>query len=879
MIELRPYQEDSVTAIFDYFTTHHGNPLVVLPTGAGKSLVLGEFLRRACVLYPETRALVVSHVKELLAQDAAAILRLWPEAPVTLYSAGLNAKDLSGQVVVAGIQSIYRRAYEVQQCDLVLIDEAHLVTGQETGMYRRFLKDLRTINPHLKVVGLTATAFRTDTGLLHRGKDRLFTDVCHEVGLGYLIEEGYLAPLRCKRTDTTLSVQGVHIRGGDYVQSELAAAVDRAELNEAIVAELVDKAGSRGSWLLFCVNIEHANHIATLVKSYGISCATVFGDTPSAERARVIGDFKRGDIRCIVNVGVLTTGFDAPGVDLIGFLRPTKSKGLYVQMCLDGETEILARDGWRKAGEVGAGDEVAGFDLASEAVRWQPVLATVDRALAPGETMVGVQAPHLDFRVTDGHDMVLACRSSRIARSDTPRWRLEKASDAMRRRDQVSLPVAGLLDAPGLPLTDYEIAFLGWFLSDGTLSRANNAIAIAQQDGSPQHEHIVATLQGCGFRYGTTRTQRGNGYADLIRYRVSFGDARVPNGTGARGWNRLTAWIAPGKTITQAYDDISREQLIVLLDALNRGDGSKRRNLAWTPRTMAITCGLNRDMADRLQALCVTRGVRCNLTNTDPSNWMLRVCPDKRRAVIRGLRSDDANGNAKLIERATVHGERVWCVTTPMGTIVTRRNGKVVITGNCGRGTRLAEGKDECLVLDFAGNVFEHGPVDLVRGSVKGEQQGDGEETTAPVKECPKCHELCAAGCRRCPACGEEFPPPVLKLAKKAIQSAILARELKDEWLAVTGVQYFAHHKDGSPTSMRVEYRCGLVTHREWVCLEHSGYPRQKAVQWWGRRDPKAPAPATVDQALALSGELPVPAAIIVKPQGKYFEISQVRFA
>ncbi len=332
MIELRQYQKDAINALYDYFSANDGNPLVVMPTGTGKSVVIANFLREAIEGWSDTRVLVLTHVKELIQQNFSALIRMWPTAPAGIYSAGLNKRDIHAQILFAGIQSIHKRAYNVQRCDLVLIDEAHLLGRADTGMYRAFLKDLRQINPTLKIIGFTATPYRMDSGLLHEGDGRLFTHIAYDVPILRMIEKGYLAPVVAKATATKLDVSGVGTRGGEFIPGQLESAVDTDPLNAAAVQEIVAKGHDRGSWLIFCSGTSHATHIRDVIRSHGITCESVLGDTPSVQRDRYLVGFKNGTIRALTNANVLTTGFDAPGTDLIALLRPTKSVGLYVQM-------------------------------------------------------------------------------------------------------------------------------------------------------------------------------------------------------------------------------------------------------------------------------------------------------------------------------------------------------------------------------------------------------------------------------------------------------------------------------------------------------------------------------------------------------------------
>ena len=332
MLTLRPYQQDAIEAIYGYFAKSSGNPLVVVPTAGGKSAILAAFVEGVLKTWSDQRILIVTHVRELIAQNYAEMMGLWPEAPAGIYSAGLGRREASAQILFAGIQSVHRRADEIGRCDLLLVDEAHLIPKSSTTVYRRFLDAMTTLNPKVKVIGFTATPFRLDSGMLHEGEDALFSDIAFEVSVRDLIDQGYLSPLISKQTKTRLIVDGVGTRGGDFIAKELQAAVDQTAITEAAISEVIEYGKDRRSWLAFCSGVEHARHVAEECRLRGISCETIFGETRKDERDRIIAAFKQGEIRALASMGVLTTGFNAPAVDLIAMLRPTKSAGLYVQM-------------------------------------------------------------------------------------------------------------------------------------------------------------------------------------------------------------------------------------------------------------------------------------------------------------------------------------------------------------------------------------------------------------------------------------------------------------------------------------------------------------------------------------------------------------------
>lgn len=330
-VDLRYYQRAAVDAIYTYFATHSGNPLIVLPTGAGKSLTMAAFIREALEKYPSTRIMLLTHVKELIEQDAMAILRYWPQAPVGIWSASVGSKQRA-QITVAGIQSVHNLPATFGGTDLVVVDEAHLVPRNSDTMYGRFLEGLRRYNPNMKVIGLTATEYRQDSGLLIEGESRVFTDVAYTADVGVLIREGYLCPLVSKNGATKADLTGVRTSGGDFVAKQLQAAMDKSHLIDGALDEVAELAADRRHILGFTAGVEHAAHCVDACRRRGWSADFVDGSMGKVEREGKIAAFKAGRIRFLFNAMLLTTGFDAPMVDCLLLLRPTKSTGLYVQI-------------------------------------------------------------------------------------------------------------------------------------------------------------------------------------------------------------------------------------------------------------------------------------------------------------------------------------------------------------------------------------------------------------------------------------------------------------------------------------------------------------------------------------------------------------------
>lgn len=330
----RDYQTEAVQAIWAYFGRAIGNPLVAMPTGTGKSIVIADFLKSVYKTYPNQKILVITHVKELIQQNYEKLKMLWPTAPAGVYSAGLNRRDTMHSIIFAGIGSIAKRAAAFGRVDLVIVDEAHLINPIDETQYKMFLQALTVVNPHMKVIGFTATAWRAGVGKIEGAG--LFTDTCFDItglhAFNRLIDEGYLVPLVPRATALFLDVTGVHMRGGDFVAGELQATIDREEVTEAALKEMLQYGHDRHSWLLFCAGVEHSMHTAEMLTAMGVPCEAVHSKISSSERDRILLDYKSGKLRAVANNNVLTTGFDHPALDLIGMLRPTASPVLWVQM-------------------------------------------------------------------------------------------------------------------------------------------------------------------------------------------------------------------------------------------------------------------------------------------------------------------------------------------------------------------------------------------------------------------------------------------------------------------------------------------------------------------------------------------------------------------
>lgn len=330
-MELRPYQREAVDAVYRHLRERDDNPVVVIPTAGGKTPVIATVCRDAATLW-EGRVLVLAHVKELLEQAVDKLRRVCPDVGVGVYSAGLKRRDLGYPVTVASIQSVWKKACDLDKVDLVVIDEAHMIPPDGEGMYRQFLADARQVNPSLRVIGLTATPFRMKSGPI-AAPDGILNHVCYEVGVRELIRDGYLCPLKTKAGSRKVDTGSLHLRGGEFIADEVEDLMDQEDVVRSACEEVVAHTKSRSACLIFTAGIRHGEHVVrTLQERHGVECGFVTGDTPGLERERLLSAFRAGRLRYLANVNVLTTGFDAPNIDCVALLRPTNSPGLYYQM-------------------------------------------------------------------------------------------------------------------------------------------------------------------------------------------------------------------------------------------------------------------------------------------------------------------------------------------------------------------------------------------------------------------------------------------------------------------------------------------------------------------------------------------------------------------
>ena len=334
--KLRPYQQEAVDATLDHFRKSDEAAVIVLPTGAGKSLVIAELARLA-----KRKILVLTHVKELVEQNHAK----YESYGLTggIFSAGLKRKESHHQVTFASVQSVSANLDQFRdEYSLVIIDECHRVSGDDTSQYQRIIELLRQQNDALKVLGLTATPYRLAMGWIYRyhyrgfvrGEDgKPFQHCIYELPLSYMINRGYLT--RPELVNAAVAQYDFSAlprdRFGEYAEQDVNQLLSKHKrVTRSIIEQVVELAAERHGVMIFAATVDHAREVTDYLPER--ETALITGATDQKDRDSLIQRFKQRKLKYLVNVSVLTTGFDAPHVDFIAILRPTQSVSLYQQI-------------------------------------------------------------------------------------------------------------------------------------------------------------------------------------------------------------------------------------------------------------------------------------------------------------------------------------------------------------------------------------------------------------------------------------------------------------------------------------------------------------------------------------------------------------------
>ena len=681
-MELRPYQNEARDAVFREWSEGRKRTLLVQATGTGKTIVFSKIAETAVA--NGDRVLILAHRDELL-QQARAKLSASCGLACSLEKADSHSVKEWERITVGSVQTMMRekrlKEFDHSHFDVIVIDEAHHALSKS---YQNVLNWF----PDSYVLGVTATPDRGDK----KDLGQFFQSIAYEYPLAQAIKEGFLCRIHAQTIPIDIDLRGCSMSAGDYKASDVGNALD--PYLEAIADEMVERCKDRKT-VVFLPLIATSQKFCQMLNERGFRAAEVNGQ--SDDRKEILAAFDVGTYNVLCNSMLLTEGWDCPSVDCIVNLRPTKIRGLY---CLDESTEVLTRDGWKTDVEVG--EEVLAFDPETGETKFVPALAKVHRPLEPDEFFCSIRGQSTDIRVTNHHRMVY----------DNKRrngWKVKEAQDISRMSDGAYIPVCGHGRFAGVPLTDAELTFLGWVMTDGSINPANNQITITQGEQQEAYcQEITRCIEECGFKYTRSTRRRSstethyNAHGDLVTWTVSRGKPRGRD-KDKTGWARLEPWLS--KDMSPELAEMTERQFSVMLEAIFHGDGNKSNTI-----TYDIGKG-NRTFIERLQAMAVQRGYRASVSieraNKVRKSDLYHVHIKRQDFVKVGATS----GRHATWTMEPHSQEWCWCVQNELGTLVTRRNGKVAIVGNCqivGRGTRLYPGKDHLLLLDFLWQTARH---------------------------------------------------------------------------------------------------------------------------------------------------------------------------
>lgn len=320
------YQQKAIDAALKIFESNIKRTLIVAPTGSGKSVIAACFCEQLISEWSRVQILIISSFQEILKQNFETLQKQMPNQNIGLYSASCGKKTID-QITIAGIKSIYKKPQLFDEFNIIIVDEAHLVSFELGTIYREFLDKLNK-----PTLGLTATHFRLKGGYLHKGKNAFFQNIAYETKIHTLQKEGRLCEVIGQGSKIKMDVSRIRKQAGDFVSKELSLEFDRVEMTKKIAFDLIRHKSLRRKWLGFAIDIKHSEHIADELNDLGVKTAVLHSKLTKRVKNNTIQSYRNNNYQCLVSVDMITIGFNVPDIDLIFVARPTLSPVLHVQM-------------------------------------------------------------------------------------------------------------------------------------------------------------------------------------------------------------------------------------------------------------------------------------------------------------------------------------------------------------------------------------------------------------------------------------------------------------------------------------------------------------------------------------------------------------------
>ena len=735
--------------------------LMTSPTGGGKSVMMCDLIDYALTRFE--RSVMYTNRKMLTEQTARVMNRHGISHGVR--SSGWD-ENLGADVQIASMQtenSRTKRGREVHDATLVLVDEAHLQKGEMAErIYERHLAQGATI--------VLVTATPIDMGSICGVTPKLVV-----AGRNSELRRcGALVPAMhfgCDEPDRRKIRKSVC----EYTENDVRKLMMVHGIFGRVMSEYERLNPDHLPTLLFAPGVAESIWFAEQFRDAGIKAAHIDGKDcwvdgefykSSREiREQIIQGTKDNDIKVLCNRFVLREAIDLPWMRHGIFATVFSTLQSYIQSggrllraypgkqdatiqdhggCLDDQTEVLTKRGWLSHYEIDESDMVAGFDLKTSEISWQPILHKHVRQLETHEEMYAASGRQCNIRVTGNHRIAFKKRT--CDKYNNPFWPNAfsfKRADVLNGEGiRFKIPISGQQKADGVDLSDSELSIIGWFLSDGCLS--GHTLSFSQANHQPQINDLRQSLTECGFNFRESPSL-SSGFPNAKPATVFF----VPKGNcparPRNGWIRLSKYL--DKNFSPELEELTERQFGILLYAIHLGNGDKNRNKG----AYRISTG-NKIFADRIQSMCIRRGWKCTIsihkkkTLFEKGTFVLNI-QKRNHLIIHGNKA--AVGQTSLKKDKKSAGELVWCVANPLETLVTRRYGKVAIIGNSWHlhGSLNAD-RDWESCFGYSENIIQGMREERMRNHNSG---ADGDKEPEPFI-CPRCKKVIITG--TCGNCG-----------------------------------------------------------------------------------------------------------------------------
>ena len=880
MIVPRPYQSEAVEAVYEHLRTKDNNPCVVLPTGTGKSLVLAQIAKDSVEKW-NGRVLILAHVKELLEQNADKIRKLCPELKIGIYSAGLRSRDTTEQVIVAGIQSVYNKACELDAFDLVIVDECFPAgTLIDTPRGQIPIEDLYVGQPVRHALGV---------GNIEAISSRPAFEIMKlELSNGKSIE--------CTPNHPFFTESGWCKASALAVGTCLFSREDVSRLRERFSSEYLVRSERETGQMPNGNGLEAQKILFPRVPVNGTPSAA--GKQGSGKSVHEL-ETESKDSR--ENVPVLRQGISSsllPSATDVGIGMEFATVLFNILLQESRESNVSAGSCGKNVRDAES-NRSATIDSRRE---WEDVEFSTGTAGADSERGNGI--PNLNNSATASCGSIAllqtGCGNSISPAGNTTGWREPFCKENTQNR-QTDSGMAGGIRVVGIthiklksPRTVYNLQVAGHpsFYADGVLVHNCHLIA-PEGDGMYRtflsdmkviNPHVrVIGLTATPFRLKGGLICKPENILNEICYEAGLKEmiqqgylSPLISRAGRAEANLANLHIRGGEFISDEVAVAMDNDALVTSACREIVELTRDRKSVLIFTASVDHC---KHVAEKIQAFS---GKECAIVTGDTS-------PAERAEIIARFKGEfipaDLFGTPKPPLKFLANVNVLTCgfdaPNTDCVVMLRPTNSPGLLIQCAGRGTRLSPetGKTNCLFLDYGGNILRHGPLDMI----KVKEPGSGKGGDAPAKKCPQCLVLIHAGYTACPECGYVFPPKESndKMTQTASSAGVISGQVDYTDYEVLDVYYCVHEKRGAdpdaPKTMRVDYQVGFNEFKsEWVCPEHTGYARGKFEKWWHERAALGcPMPRSAREAVSLANEglLAAPESITVKTiAGERFE-------